>query len=97
MMMLRTLAKALGLLALATAAPASAKSSNSSTSELRYGFGECVDNKRTLYYFTDDNVTCSTAGNGDKLLSKRKLTHYYSLCSMSEPPAADVCAYASVL
>lgn len=71
MMMLRMLAKALGLLALATAA-ASAKSSNSSSSELRYGFGECVDNKRTLYYFTDDNVTCSTAGSGDKLLSKRE-------------------------
>lgn len=73
-MMLRMLAKTLGLMALATAASASAKSSNSSSSELRYGFGECVDNKRTLYYFTDDNVTCSTADSGDKLLSKRKLS-----------------------
>ncbi|TMW62552.1 hypothetical protein Poli38472_005170 [Pythium oligandrum] len=30
----------------------------------RYGFSECVDNTRSLYYYTDDELTCSAETSG---------------------------------
>ncbi|KAJ0388873.1 hypothetical protein ATCC90586_010749 [Pythium insidiosum] len=29
----------------------------------RYGFSECVDNQRTLFYYTDEALSCSAEGN----------------------------------
>lgn len=35
-----------------------------------YGFSDCVDNKRTLFYYTDEGGTCSQATDGQELAKR---------------------------
>lgn len=39
-------------------------------SGLKYGFSECVDYTRTLFYYSDEEATCSTH-DAKKVIAKR--------------------------
>ncbi|KAF1331191.1 Proteins containing ca2-binding domain, partial [Globisporangium splendens] len=61
--------KAVLLLLAATAPTANSAHAATLESGLRYGFSECVDFKRTLYYYRDEEETCAT-GDSKKIIAK---------------------------
>lgn len=61
----RLLPLALGLALLLPGAQASAPTG------LSYGFSECVDNTRTLFYYSDVEATCANGTDASKVVAKR--------------------------
>lgn len=58
------------------AAALAALSVTASAAPLRYGFGDCVDNARTLFFYSDDGGTCSQALDGQELARRALLSAF---------------------
>lgn len=50
---------------------------------LSYGFSECVDNTRTLYYYSDVEATCASGADASKVVAKRTSSYVKAVARLS--------------